>query len=767
MIDNISLRQPAMSRRTQASLAAFGGNTMRIISCSSVIVALLGTAGVAHSQSTSSTPDSQSGRLEEIVVTAQRREEQITDVPISISVVSAQALEDVGAKSGAALQGLVPALQINATASYGGSPVSIRGTSGLGGAEDPVAVYVDDIYTSSGQFSVTALSDVASVEVVRGPQGTLQGRNATAGALIIRTADPEAEFGGYVRASFEDPQAYRLEAAVTGALTDTLKGRLSIDRLDEEGWATNLADGRKMGGMDMYNVRGTLLWEPTDNFRARLVLNYQNREVSQPKTRWGFTNISPPPGPVTPGGTETPYIPLPPEVAKRFLEDKVVNLNIEPKNELSAPSAVLNLQYDFGPVTLVSITGASKYTNEGVNDSDGLPLDDAMAGRQGRNAARYTGNAVSQEIRLQSNDAATVEWIAGLFYARYRSTMDFNIFNQRLSVPINQVANFDAEQTNPTWAVFGDATWHITDQISLIGGVRYTEDTKDFENVYTLYNTDTNAMLARIPYDAPKRTWSDTSYRAKLVWQPNRDFMTYLSYSKGFKAGGYNNFGVGPQPGYGTEIMKSAEVGLKATLFDGRAFVTFAAYDNEYDNLQVTSGVPQGGVVITNAASAKIKGFEVEGMMHVGDHWAFNANLAYIDGKFDHFPLAPTLTGGLADVSGNRLTNAPEWQYFLQAKYETELNANWGFRAIVNWRWRDEVYFTFANQDLKHLRGEENGELGARVSFSYEPQQLTFSIYGNNLNDDRVVANQASTFAYQEAFFNRPRVVGVKVEKRF
>jgi iron complex outermembrane receptor protein len=723
----------------------------------------LATAPQAATAQSMPAGGSAAGTIEEVVVTAQRREQQISDVPISITVVSAETLQEIGAKSGASIQGMVPALTINATASYGGSPVSIRGTSGLGGAEDPVAVYVDDVYTASGQFSVTALSDVASVEVVRGPQGTLQGRNATAGALIIRTADPERSPGGYGRMTLEAPEAYRLEAAVTGPLVDGLYFRASLDRLDEEGWATNLFDGRKLGGTEMYNLRTTLLWEPSDRARIRWVVNYQDRQVSQPSVRWAQTTISPPPGAVTPAGTATPTLPLPDAVQRRFLEGKVVDLNIEPRNQLRTPSTVLNMQYDLGGVTLVSVTGASSFINEGVNDSDSLSLTD----RQGRNSAKYTGEAFSQEVRLQSSGGTAVDWILGAYYARYHTTMVFDIFNQRLSVPINQVAEFESDQVNPNWAVFGDATWAVTDQISLTGGVRYTEDTKSFRNTYTLINTDTGATLARIPFTAPKQTWTDTSYRGKLAWEPNADVLTYLSYSKGFKGGGYNSFGVGAQPGYDPEIMKSWEVGVKAYLWDRRAFVTAAAYDNTYRNLQVTSGVPTGGVVITNAASAKIQGGEIEGEVRPNDNWAFMANLAYIDAKFGSFPRAPDMFGVQRDVSGNRLTNSPKWQYFLQAQYKRELSDDWGLRATVNWRWRDKVFFHPTDQNLPHFQGESNGELGGRVSLRYAPQNLTFAIYGTNLNDSRVIANQGLTFSYAQAFFNRPRVVGLQVEKRF
>lgn len=731
----------------------------RFLLCTTALISLAGWAAPAAAQDA----PADSSTIEEVVVTAQRREQQISDVPISISVVSAERLEEVAAKSGASIQGLVPALTINATASYGGSPVSIRGTSGLGGAEDPVAVYVDDIYAASGQFSVTNLSDVASVEVVRGPQGTLQGRNATAGALIIRTANPEREFGGYGRLSIEDPQAIRFEGAVTGAISETLLGRLSVDVLDEEGWARNLFNGEMLGGTEMRNIRTTFQWTPTEAFSARLMANYQDRHVSQPSVRWGQTTIAPGTGAAVPAGTQTPHIPLPQSVQDFYLEGKVVNLNIEPKNHTRTPSMALDMRYDFGFATLVSVTGASYFTNEGQNDSDSL----AMTDRQGRNNAKYTGEAFSQELRLQSNGENTLDWIVGYYYARYHNTMVFDIQNLRLSVPFNQVSDFQSDQVNPTWAVFADGTWHLNDQFSLTAGVRYTEDTKKFRNQWTSINLDTNAILARNIFNAPKRTWTDTSYRAKAAWEPNDDILVYLSYSKGFKGGGYNAFGTTTQPGYQPEIMKSWEVGVKAYLWDRKVFVAAAAYDNKYDNLQVTSGIPTGGVVITNAAAAKIQGFEIEGELRPTENWTFLANTAYIDAVFESFPRAPDLLGVQRDISGNRLTNTPEWQYFLQGSYQTDLNGDWSMKALVNWRWRDDVFFIPTDQNLQNVRGEENGEAGARLSFHHAPADITLAIYGTNLNDSRVIANQGSTFSYLQTFFNRPRTVGFSVEKKF
>lgn len=725
--------------------------------CTSVLATLASYAGNTTAQST----DVDTGIIAEVIVTAQKREQQLSDVPISITMVSAEILQESGIKTGSALQGMVPGLTINSHGSYGGAPVSIRGTSGLGGAEDPVATYIDGVYFSSGSFAVSSLSDIASIEVVRGPQGTLQGRNATAGAILIRTADPERELGGYIRTSIADPMEYRVEGALTGALTDTLSARLSADYFDEEGWAKNLYDGERIGGHRTKNARAVVLWQPNDAFNLRFMGNYQDRVNSLATARWAYTEINP--NPALPAQITTPHIPPLPQLAHQVFDRNEVNMNIEPKNHLRTPSAVLQVEYDFGPVSLISITGASEYTNKGVNDSDSL----AMTDRQGRNHAVYTGHSFSQELRLQSSTDQAIDWIFGLYYARAQSDMDFHIVNEQLSVAIRQDSNFRTDQVSVNVSAFADATWHISDQFKLTGGLRYSEEDKDFESHWTLTNLTTGALLNQVAFDAPKKNWSDTSYRGKFSWEPNDDVMLYLSHSKGFKAGGFNGFGVGPQPGYDPETLVSNEAGIKAYLWNRRAYIAASIYDNDYDNLQVTSGVPSGGVVITNAASAEIKGFEIEAELRPIDGLTLLANLAYIDSEFTHFPRAPNIIGVQTDVSGNRLTNTPEWQYFLQTSYTTHLNQDWSMKGIVNWRWRDTVYFHPTDQNLPHLRGDSLGELGARFAVTYQPQALTIALYGTNLNDDRGVTGQGLTFAYPQAFFNRPRVVGVQIDKNF
>ena len=731
---------------------------MKALFCTTAWVALA-TATAASAQPSSSTPIT----IDEVTVTAQKRAENVSKVPISVTVVSAQSLNDSDSKTLSHLQGIVPGITIAGTGSYGGTSIAVRGTSGanIPLQDDPVAVYVDEVYQASNGFAVTNLADVRAVEVVRGPQGTLQGRNATAGAVLVRTADPEQEFGGMIRGSYADPSQVRLEAFVTGPISENLTARLAFDHFNEEGWARNLFDGRQIGGQRSLNARGVLMWRPSEQASVRLAVNYLDQTNSLATVRWGQTTISPAPGRAV--LTPTPNIPLPESAERFYLDGKVVNLNIRPENDYKSPSLALQAEYVFGPVRLVSITGASRYDNNGVSDSDSL----AMTDRQGHNTGKLTGRSVSEEVRLQSNNGTSVDWIVGLYGSMTTSDMLFDIYNDFLSVARNQVVSFDSHQTNPSYAIFGDATWRMTDQISLTGGIRRTIESKNFRNTFKLVNLGAGATLSNVAFDAPERTWRDTSYRAKVSYVPNNDLLLYASYSKGFKSGGYNSFGVGVQPGYDPETLESAEVGVKAYMFDRRAYVAASAYDNTYTNMQVTSGVPAGGVVITNAATAAIRGFEIEGELRLLESFKITGNVANIDAKFESFPLAPNILGVLTDASGNSLTNAPEWQYYAQAQYENHLTENWDLTAQINWRWRDKVYFTPTNQDLRNLQGEANGELGARVSFNDAARDLTFSIYGTNLTDSRVVTGEGITFAYPQAFFNRPRVVGVQLEKRF
>lgn len=701
--------------------------------------------------------------LDEVIVTAQKREEKVSDVPISITVVNAEVLAATSSNNLIQLQGVVPGILFQGDKSYGGSSVAIRGTAGNSSPlqDDPVPVYVDGVYQTSNNFTSGSVSDIGSIEIVRGPQGTLQGRNATAGALIVRTRDPEPEFGGFLKAGIADPLEYRIGGAVTGPITETLSGRFSLDYYHERGWLKNLRTDNWLGGQTAYNARAVLLWRPNEDFRARLMVNYQRNKSNQALVRWARSAINPSGQAVT---APTPGVPLSKAEEDRVLKDHEVSQLFDSGSLTRAPSLALELSYDFGAFSLVSISGANSTVIDGATDSGDIGLVD----RVGFNIGQVATSNYSQEIRLQSNGGSKLSWLAGAYVSQSTGDFRFDIYNLRLSVPTDRVSMFTANQHNPSRALFADATYDITDQFAITGGVRYTRESKTFHNTFTLRAVPSGTILSGpLLFNPPKTTWEDTSYRVKAVYRPTSAAMLYVSYSKGFKSGGYNAFSAGPSPVYNPETLKSLELGVKTDFWERRGYVAASVYDNRYDNLQVSTGVPTGGVVITNAANAKITGFEIEGRLRPIDRLTLDANVAYIDATYKSFLNAPNINGVRVDASGKRLRATPEWQYFVQAAYEFDVSGDWVGEAQVNWRWRDKIYLTATDQTLPHLNGEALGGLGLRLSFENKASGLTAAIYGVNLTDEQGVTSQGLAFNYPSSAFNKPRVIGVELQKTF
>jgi iron complex outermembrane receptor protein len=732
---------------------------MRRILLSTSMISLL-TAAPALAQ----TPADAGVQVGDVIVTAQKRDENLLRAPISVSVVSAQAINDAGARNLTQLNGVVPGITFSGNASLGISPISIRGTSGTAAflEDDPVAVYVDGVYQSSGFFSSNALADVAAVEVVRGPQGTLQGRNATAGAVLVRTADPGEQLGGYVQATTASFGYYRAQGAMGGPIADGLKVRLSLDGYTNQGWATNVFSGQHLGGGFGASARLVVIAEPSSRARLRLALAYQDIFERPALARWAVTPISPPPGPAVPAGTQTPGVPLSLTQMNDILDGHRLNQDIPTRSRSKSPSGVAQFNYDFGGVELVSVTGVSSYTNAGTTDSDGLAFQD----REGYNIAKLSGHNYSEELRLQSAGEGAFSWILGGIASQTISLADFSIYNLGFTVPIRQRLNPHARQENPAYAAFGDVTWKLTDEWALAGGVRYTEESKTFSLLRQVLFVPSDAPVApALVYNPPKRTWSDTSYRAKVSYTPSSDLLIYGSYSKGFKSGGFNAFS--NDAPFDPETLLSSELGLKARFWDRRATLATSVYNNDYKNLQVNSGVPTGGFVIKNAASARISGFETEGELALTDHLRFTGNVAYIDASYRSFLNAPNILNVPVNASGNRLTRAPEWQYFTQVSYRTDIGEDWSADAKVSYKWRDQIYFAATDQNLSTFSSPSVGELGARLTFTHEPSDLAVTFYGSNLTDERVVNNESITFSYPLASFNDPRTFGVQLEKHF
>lgn len=711
-------------------------------------------------------PQGAGDAIADIIVTAQKREERIQDVPIAITVVGGEAINRSGAKNLTELQGVAPGIFVSGNAGYGGSPISIRGTAGTNSTllDDPVAVYVNGVYQSSGAFSGTSFLDIGSIEIVRGPQGTLQGRNATAGAVLVRTADPTSEPGGYARFSIAGPFEIRGEAAIGGPLSDTLGIRIAGNFFDERGWGHNTFNDRPIGGGHGYAFRGTLRWRPTSDLDLRFIAGRTFTYAEPALVRWAATSFNPSPaGPLILPGTATPTTPLTRAQIEAIKDDDQFALNRPMFNRITDDSLTLDATYTLGAIDLVSVTGYDKIANYGGADSDGI----ARTDREGFNTGDLPTENFSQELRLQSNGDRRFTWILGGYYSNSEQDMDFFIHNLQLSVADRRTTRFIAFQDTKSYAGFADGTFHLTPELAVIGGVRFTRETKDFRFDRTIYNFDTGAsILPLFQYRPAQAVFENTSYRAKVTYQPNTGLLLYGSYSTGFKGGGFNAFGT--DAAFRPERLASAEVGVKADLWERRASVAISAYSNHYDDLQVRVGVPSGGVAITNAADSRIDGFELEGTLRPAPTLSVSANLAYTNARFSSFPLARNLLDqGPFDASGNRLPRTPRWQYYVQGSYTPAFGDAVSGLFEASFRFRSRIFLYQTDQDAYPVQGEPVGELGLRAGITFVPRQLTITAFATNLNNGRSANGANINFSYPEVSFNKPRSIGIQLQTKF
>jgi iron complex outermembrane receptor protein len=702
-----------------------------------------------------------STEIKEIVVTAQKRSERLVDVPISISVVTPETLSSTNSKNLNELSGAIPGIQFNGNGGGGRTYISLRGTTGsaLNTGDEPVAIYMDDVYLARGvTIGAEDLLDVGAIEIVRGPQGTLQGRNATAGAILMRSADPTPKPEGYITATAQNDSQFRTQGAISGPLGNGFEGRVAAGYVSSRGWGNNLFDNTYVGGDWSAQIRGILKYSGDSPLTARIVVDYASVTNQPALFRNAATNFSPlPTGPLV--VTPTPTVPLPPAQRTAIYDDNNYSLDPNTRTTVNSDGLSAKFAYAFPSMDLMSITGYRRTSAFGTNNSAGL----ATPPRLGYNHNDDSSSEVSQEIRLQSPAKQRLSWIVGLYYFHEDQDYSDDIFNLRFSTPTSTGSLYHGNQTTSSYAAFGDSTLSLTDNLQLIGGVRYTRDTKHLNGGIAVTNFDTN-LVTNAPYLPPTSTWSDTTYRAKLVYHPMRDLMFFAGYGTGFRAGGYNDFAV--QAPFAPEKNDSYEAGVKGDLFERKLSFSLTGYHNKYTNLQLRAGVPSGGAIITNAADSNINGFEMEMTASPFANTRFAANTSYTDAKFASFPHAVDVFNKFVDASGNVLPNAPKWQFFLSAAQDFPLKNGWMLTADANYRWRDTIYFYFTNQDAATERDGPGGSFNARLSL--KPNDTwTFAAFGTNLTNARIVTTDVITFSYPEVGLNQPRSYGAMVEAHF
>jgi iron complex outermembrane receptor protein len=637
------------------------------------------------------------GTLEEITVTARRVEENLQDTPLAVSVFSGDALVERQVFETTELDQLVPNLQFADNAPLAGnnssSQVFIRGigqTDPTSTVDPGVGLYMDDVYIGSAVGATMGLRDIASIQALRGPQGTLFGRNTIGGAILITTVDPADERGGTVRGTFGSDSLIDGFAAFDAPISDDLKSRFSIGMRQQDGYVTR-TDGTDLGDTDVQVATAKLTWTPGDNVTARFALDYTKADENGSPLVFAVINEGATfprvasldagcPG-LTDGAVPPPGLPDQPTVPM-IQDDRCAN-DLQSRgpyanngtyaltSELENTGISANISVDLSDTwVLKSISSARNLDWAGNRDADNTPLP-ILHTLYDVDASHW-----SQELQLtMQTDALT--GVVGVYYFQQDSE---DIVTVELNPPPPGIQR-DSDNNivdNDSWAVFTQWTYTINERLDVTFGGRYTEETK---RSYPDQFDFANPTVKQVPVQWYQDTFSDFTPSASLAYRWSEQGMGYVSYSEGFKGGGWNShFNAPLTPAqqaalhpFKPEYAETVEVGFKLDLAGNTFRLNGAVFSSDYTDMQVTyRGPAPAGVApfLTNAGKAGIDGAELEATWAPNEAWMIEASFGYLDATIDELDNIPAaiLPAGL--VEGNALPFAPDQQAHIGLSYD-------------------------------------------------------------------------------------------------
>lgn len=701
--------------------------------------------------------------LEEIVVTAQKRSQNIQDVPISISAISGETQRRRGLNSVADLSNSVP----NLIVSDFGNPVitiiNVRGVSQFDFGdhqESPIAVYADGAYVPYLAGVGSSIYDIDRLEVLRGPQGTLFGRNATGGLLHIISARPTTEFEGYANVSAGNYGSIRAEGAISGEIGGGWLGRLSVLSDSHDGYFQNSA-GPDKGNGDNLSWRLQLLKDIGDNAEAHLVVRGSNDDVSTSpfgaSAAYPHSVIGINDGLISTGDTQAhsdfceayfgfPVAPGSVDCVSGDIDDGdpfTISNNQDGNGfERNYISTTLTVTVDFDDVQLTSITSVGDMEKDyGVEDSDGTSYETVNFGQFA------DVNDLSQELRL-SGSRESVTWVAGIYYLNidgdYASPATF--FQGDPSFEAGLRNSWSTETTS--WAVFGQVDFDISDRTTLTAGLRWTEDDKEMQFdsncvgvACDLFGFNDPSVVQgsgfndNVPGAQTERSSDNWDAKLSLSHQATDDVSLFASVSRGTKAGGYNggafaNYTL-DQMVFDDEELTAFELGVKSILAEGRVRLNTGVFYYDYTDVQVFNQFGVNTVTFNN--DGEVTGAEFELQASPRDGLILELNVAYLDTEIDPVEYSDILSGEVFS-SKQELVNAPGFTLNGLARNEWEFGEN--VLAIqVDGSWVDDKKLNL----IDHPATREDGFalVNARVSYGDAGGDWEVALYGRNLADEK------------------------------
>lgn len=655
----------------------------------------------------------------DIIVTAQKRSENVQKVPLAVSVVSEAQLKASGVTQFQDLGKIAPSLTVRPAEHPVNANVSLRGvgTFAFGiGVEPSVAVLVDEVPLAFQARAFTDLPDVERIEVLRGPQSTLYGKSASAGLINIITRQPTDTFHARFNALATTDSEYGGNFSVSGPISSQLGYVVSASYSSWDGNVRNLFNGKKVNGREAFNTRGKLRWEPASNVTITLSGNYLNGNttVGRPFIRMDpaalLRNV--------PGQTQAvtmPGVTIGPD-------NQNVSNNYNARTKYEGGGGSLRGEVGLGDLTLVSITSYDKFHLNDYLDSD--DTSSTLANGSNIQVGQFHSQLFTQEVRLLSSGAKPFRYTLGAYYANVKFERPF------MRGPAFSLANWYATSKSEQIAGFAQIDWEIVPHLILTGGGRV-------QNEKVSYTFQDNRAAPGAQFFSGSASDTAGTYRISARYEVTPDLMFFATYSTGYKGQTYdlttgfnaNRAAAGPiKP----ERSRDKEIGMRAQFLDRRVTFNLTYFDTNYKNLQAqtieTLADGTSNFRLTNVGGLNTKGVELDTTARIGSDFNLTGSLAYLDAKYTSFPVAqcypmqtvpatclPPTSPTFQNLTGARAVQAPKWKFSVGADYSPSLGGNLKGVAQANWQYQSSVYYVAEDpQTFQKAYSIVNAGLGVR-----------------------------------------------------
>jgi iron complex outermembrane receptor protein len=726
--------------------------------------------------------------IEEIVVTTRKRVESVQEVPVSVSTMTGDDVALV-TSNGADLRflnGRLPSIHVESSFGRSFPRFYVRGLGNNDfdlNSSQPVSLVYDEVVLENPIIKGKPVFDLERLEVARGPQGTLFGRNTPAGVIKFVTKKPSEELEGYANLSYGTYETIEFEGAVGGPLSETLSGRVSAQWVDRDDWIDNAAPGfeasDQLGGYTQWAVRGQLLFEPNENFNALATVHAWDIDGT---ARIFHANIVEP-------GTNSLRAGFDPDTV--FLDAGARN-----SQDVEAWGASLVWEYDFGAVTLTSITGYETVEMLSRGDVDGGfggldlgPFPPVLRLPQGPGEITTISETadgipdldqITQEFRLTGEYGERVNWLLGFYYFNEDAqfdTFNYDTFNGGIPAGFSFV-----QQETDAWALFGSADYRLGDRWTFTAGLRWSDDEKDFaaERPIGVFQGPTVAPITENTDD------DFVSWDLSAAYAVNDDVNVYGRIATSSRAPSIQgrilfavDFSGGLDPDNNgvsvanTEEIISGEVGIKSELFDNRLRLNLAGYIFQMDDQQVSAvGGATNTVRLLNVDTTDGYGFEADIEALLIENLTITMGLSYNNTEFDDPNLVTSpcaictitdpIVNDFVQLDGNTLLHAPEWNFSGIARYGVPVGAAGELYGAVDWAYHDEVQF-FLYESLEFR--DDFFELGLRLGYIHD-DRYEIALFGRNITDEEKIKHGID-FSNNVGMVNDPITWGVQVSARF